>query len=113
MQSLTAHKAAMNQEDQDDGVQLEGAALEQDAAGDFPENPPPAHPPGHDGVDAEGRRDRRALEVARLARRVLGDRRRRHVEPRQPREPAQHEHRQEHRVERRAQPDAERHAGGG
>lgn len=103
----------MNQKDEDDGVELEGGIREQQPAGHLVEDPAPAHPPGHDGVDAQGGGDGRALEVARLACSVLWDRRRRHVEPRQPREPAQHEHRQQHRVERRAQPDRECHTGRG
>ncbi len=105
----------MDEEDEDDGVQLERRAGEPDAAGQCVEHPAAPRPPGHGGVDAERRRDRRALEVARLAARVARDpaaaHRRRHVEPRQPRQPAQHEHREQHRVHRRPQPDAEGHAG--
>lgn len=113
MQRLTAHKATVDEEDEDDGVELESGTLEQQPPGDLIEDPAAAHPPGHDGVDSQGGGDGRALEVAGLSGRILGDRRRRHVEPRQPREPAQHEHRQQHRVERRAQPDRECHTGRG
>ncbi len=46
-------------------------------------HPPLGKPPRHERVEAERRRDGRALEVARLAGAVLGDAGRRDVEARQ------------------------------
>lgn len=70
-------------------------------------------PVRHQGVEGERRRDGRALEVARLAGGVLGDRRHRHVEARQPRQAAEHEEGKAQVVERRADAEREGDRGGG
>lgn len=103
----------MNHEDQHHGVKLERRARQPHAAGHRVVDPPLRHPPPHHGVQPQRRRDRRALKVGRLARRVLGDRRRRHVEARQAREPAEHEEGQAQVVEGGADADGEGDNGGG
>lgn len=113
VQGLAAHQTAVDDEHGDDGMDLERGAGEPQAERDVVEDPALADPVGHEGVDAEGGGDGGALEVAGLAAGVLGDVGGRHVEARQPRQPAQHEDGQQRVVQRRAQAQAEGYAGGG
>lgn len=103
----------MDEEQEHDGVDLEGGAREPGAARHGVEDAVLRHPPGHEGVEPERRRDGRALEVARLARRVLGDVGCCHVEAGQAREAAEHEGGETDVVEGCAEADAEGYAGRG
>lgn len=113
MDGLAGHEAAVQHEDDDDGVEGEGGVGEPEASRDGVVDPALGDPVGHDGVKPQAGGDRGALEVVRFARGVLGDRRRRHVEARQPCEAAQHEEGQAHVVQRRAHADREGHHGRG
>lgn len=115
MQRLAAHQAPMNHKQCNNRMHFQSGALEPHSQRHLVEDPALGDPVGHEGVEAEGGGDGGALEVAGLARGVLGDvaARRRHVEARQPREPAQHEGGQQHVVRRRPHPEAEGHARGG
>lgn len=66
------HQAPVGDENQQRGVELEGRPPGNDAERQVLQQPPVVQPVGHDGVDAEGRGDGRALEVLALARGVLG-----------------------------------------
>lgn len=111
VQSLTTHEAAVNQEQEHDGVDLERGAREPSAAWHGVEDAVLRHPPGHEGVEPQRRGDGRALEVARLARRILGDVGCRDVEAGQAREAAEHEDGETGMVEGCAEADAEGHTG--
>lgn len=113
MDGLARHEAAVQHEDDDDGVEGERGVGEPDAARDGVVDPALRDPVGHDGVEAEAGGDRGALEVVRLAGSVLGDRRRRYVEACQPRQAAQHEEGKAHVVQRRAHADRKGHNGRG
>lgn len=113
MQTLAAHETAVDDEQERDGVDLEGGSGEPEAAGDVGEDAVLRDPPGHEGVEAQGRGDGRALEVARLAGGVLGDVGGRDVEASEAREAAEHEEHETCVVESRAQADAEGYAGRG
>lgn len=71
----------MDDEQEDDRVDFKGGAGEPEAARDIGEDAILRDPPSHESVEPQRRGDWGALEVARLARGVLGDVGRRYVEP--------------------------------
>ena len=77
-------------------------------------DPAAGEPQRHPGVERQAAGDGQALEVARLAGRVVRDAAlaRRHVEAREPRQAAQHEEGEREPVEARAQAERERGCGG-
>ncbi|KAL2255067.1 hypothetical protein VTK26DRAFT_4202 [Humicola hyalothermophila] len=107
------HQAAVQDKQQHDRVQLEGGASEPDAARERVVYPAARQPPGHEGVERERRRDRRALKVLGLARGVLGYGRGGHVEAREARQAAEHEEGQAEVVDGRADADREGDGCGG
>lgn len=94
-------------------MNLERGAREPGAARHGVEDTVLRHPPGHEGVEPQRRRDGRALEVARLARRIFGDVDCRDVEAGQAREAAEHEDGEKGMVEGCAKADAEGYTGRG
>lgn len=101
----------MDEEQEHHGVDLEGGAGEPEAAGDVSQDAVLGNPPRHESVEAQGRRDGRALEVARLARGVLGDVGGRDVEAGEARETAEDKDHEADVVKSRAHADAEGYAG--
>ena len=77
---LARHQAGVDEEQPDDGVHLEEGIGKPDTARERLVDPALAYPPGHEGVQAERRRDGGSLEVLRLAALVLGNHRSRHIE---------------------------------
>ena len=107
------HQTPVHHKQQHDGVHLDGGAREPHAAGQGVVDPAVGQPPAHERVEPERRGDGRALKVFRLAGRVLGDGRGRHVEAGQARQAAQHEEGQAEVVEGRADADGEGEGCGG
>lgn len=94
-------------------VELERRPLQRDAQRQLGVDPALADEVGHHADEGEAGRDRRALEVVRLARGVLGQLRDRHVEAREPGEAAEDEDGEEDVVGRRAKAEGEGGGGGG
>lgn len=112
VQRLAGHQAAVNEEHEHNGVELQSRAREPETAGNLVEYPALRDPVGHQGVDAQRSRNGGALEVARLAGGVVGDVSRRDVEARETSQAAKHEDSQEHVVDSGAQTETEGHTGG-
>lgn len=101
----------MYQEHEYDGVDLESGAGKPGSAGNVVVNEIMRGPPSHEGVKSQRRRDGRALEVARLARGVLGNVGRCDVETGQTGKPREDEDGKAYMVEGRLHTDGKGHAG--
>lgn len=112
MQSLGDHQAAMDQEQDDDGVELKCGALKPHAEWDLVQDPSLRDPVCHQCVRTQARGNGGSLEIAGLAGGIVGDVGGCHVESCQTGQAAQHKDGQEDVVESRAQTDRESHAGG-
>lgn len=115
MQRLTAHQRTVNNKQRNNRMHLERASLEPQSTRHLVQDPSLGDPPCHERVEAQRRGDGRTLEVRRLAGRILGDDAagRRHIEPRQPREPAEHKDGEQYVVKGCAHADGEGDAGRG
>ncbi|KAK5625575.1 hypothetical protein RRF57_001291 [Xylaria bambusicola] len=113
MQTLTAHKTPMDEEQEYHGVNLERGASEPEAAGNFGEDAVLRDPPCHEGVEAQCRRDGCALEVARLPRGVLRDVGCRDIEASKTCQTAEYKDHEADVIESCAQANAEGYAGRG
>lgn len=113
MQRLAGHQAAVDEEHQHDGVELQSRTGEPETTRDLVEHPTLLDPVGHQGINAQRGGDRGSLKVARLSGGIVGDVGRRDVEARQPREAAQHENSQEYVIDGSAQTETESNTGGG
>lgn len=115
MNGLASHQAPVEHKDENDRVELERGTLEHGTPGKRVVDPALRHPVRHERVQPQRRRDRRALEVGRLAVGVLGDDVgvRGNVEAREARQAAQDKEAEAEVVERGADANGEGDDGGG
>lgn len=88
---LAGHHAAVNHEQKHGGVKLKRSTLKQGAKRDVVQDPALLQPVTHEGIQAQRRRNRGALEIFALATGVLGQNRDGNVEAGQSGQAAQDE----------------------
>lgn len=113
MDALAAHQASMNHKHDDNRMHLKHTARAPHTKRYISMRPAIADPPSHGTRKRERSRDRRALEVLALARRVLGQHGDGHVEAREAGQAAEDEEGEEDVVEGGADAEGEGGAGGG
>lgn len=113
MYRLTRHQAPTNHKQAQHGVKLAQRPRQQRPQRQLPMHPPLTNPVRHQPHNRQRRRDRRALKVGRLARRILGHVGDGDVEAREAGQAAQHEEGEDEVVGGGAEADCEGGGGGG